>query len=146
MSENIKCAVEFLNAVKSEDGWVYYADETRTHYLVTDGELELLGAWLVEQDCGATAYSEWCSVTISRPVSAPKAKTTTAEMTAEQFAALTGLSLEEWGLDESTQSVTVWADGHAVALLASGSTIGDLSSGNSRARARCIAAFGAANN
>jgi hypothetical protein len=67
-------------------------------------------------------------------------------MTAEQFATLTGLSLEDWGLDESTQSVTVWADGHAVALLASGSTIGDLSSGNSRARARCIAAFGAANN
>jgi hypothetical protein len=68
MSENIKCAAEFLNATKSEDGWVYYADETRTNYLVTDGELELLGAWLVEQDCGAAAYSEWCSVTISRPV------------------------------------------------------------------------------
>jgi len=66
MSDNIKCAAEFLNATKSEDGWVYCADETRAYYLVTDSELELLGAWLVELDCGAAAYSLWCDATPTR--------------------------------------------------------------------------------
>jgi hypothetical protein len=66
-------------------------------------------------------------------------------MTAEQFATLTGLSLEDWGLDESYQ-VTVWADGHAVALSLDGTPIYGLSAGNDRARARCIAAHAAACN
>jgi hypothetical protein len=65
------------------------------------------------------------------------------KMTAVEFAARTGLALEEWGLDNSYQ-VTVWADGHANALSVDGAPVYGLSAGNDRARARCVAAHAAA--
>jgi hypothetical protein len=64
-------------------------------------------------------------------------------MAAVEFATLTGLSLEEWGLDDSYQ-VTVWADGHANALSVDGAPVYGISAGNDRARARCVAAHAAA--
>jgi hypothetical protein len=64
-------------------------------------------------------------------------------MAAVEFATLTGLSLEEWGLNDSYQ-VTVWADGHANALSVDGAPVYGISAGNDRARARCVAAHAAA--
>jgi hypothetical protein len=69
----IKNAVEFLGAVESDGRFVYFADETRSHYAVTQDEAALLGRMLVERP-RSTAYSEWCALVTSCPVASPWAR------------------------------------------------------------------------
>ena len=62
-------------------------------------------------------------------------------MSAEKFASLTGISMQEWALDDTVQSVTVFADGYVNALDANGSLLADLASGNEAATARVQVAY-----
>jgi hypothetical protein len=62
-------------------------------------------------------------------------------MSAEKFANLTGIDMEDWGLDETIQSVTVFADGTVNALDASGGVLADLAAGNAAAAARVVGAY-----
>jgi len=65
-------AIDRLHAVPLADGeYIYYADETRTHYVVDEWDLDLLAEMLADPEILADpqcrdAYSEWCAATDSR--------------------------------------------------------------------------------
>lgn len=65
-------------------------------------------------------------------------------MSAEKFANLTGIDMQDWGLDETIQSVTVFADGTVNALDASGGVLADLTAGNAAAARLVVGAYLAA--
>jgi len=65
-------------------------------------------------------------------------------MSAEKFASLTGIDMQDWGLDDTVQSVTVFADGCVNALDANGGVLADLAAGNKAAAARVQVAYLAA--
>jgi hypothetical protein len=65
-------------------------------------------------------------------------------MSAQKFSNLTGIDMQDWGLDGTVQSVTVFADGTANALDARGGCIADLAAGNAVSRSRVVNAYLAA--
>jgi hypothetical protein len=67
----LRAAIHYLGAVRhSLAFWRYHAAETRRDYLVTAREMRQLGEMIAAAESRATAYSEWCSLTKSRPVEA----------------------------------------------------------------------------
>jgi hypothetical protein len=62
-------------------------------------------------------------------------------MSAEKFSNLTGISMEDWGLDDTVQSVTVFADGTVNALDANGGVLADLAAGNAAAARVVVGAY-----
>jgi len=70
-ARHLEAAIAYLGAThRLWTGWVYYADETRTSYLVTAAEMQKLGAMIDKSESPAAAYSEWAALTKSRPVEA----------------------------------------------------------------------------
>jgi hypothetical protein len=62
-------------------------------------------------------------------------------MSAEKFASLTGIDMQDWGLDDTVQSVTVFADGIVNALDADGGVLADLAAGNAAAARVVVGAY-----